>query len=159
MNGVGQRPAPTGRLRPRHLTVLYDPACPVCRRARRWASSRPQLVPLRFVAAGSTEAAARFPDLDAATTLTDITVVTDAGAVLVGEKAWIAVLWALAPTRNAAVAIAAGRRRFAFRTIKGATETMRRLSGAGAVRPAGAPLPPPNAPPAFTCPGCADGNP
>jgi predicted DCC family thiol-disulfide oxidoreductase YuxK len=151
---VDQVSAPADVLRPRELTVLYDSGCPVCRRARRWASSRPQLVPLRFVAAGSPEAARRFPDLNAARTLAEITVVTDSGAVLTGEKAWIAVLWALAPTRRAAIAIAAGRRRFAFHALKDATETMRRLSGA--VPATGPALSPPQLPPPFVCAGCAD---
>lgn len=111
---------------------------------------------LRFVAAGSGDAARRFPELDAARTLAEITVVTDTGAVLMGEKAWIAVLWAIAPTRRAALAIVAGRRRFAFHALKGATETMRRLSGAAGVGAiAGSALPPPQVPPPFVCAGCA----
>ena len=35
------------------MTVLYDAGCRLCRSAQRWLSSRRQLVPLEFVAAGS----------------------------------------------------------------------------------------------------------
>ncbi|MEK8107718.1 DCC1-like thiol-disulfide oxidoreductase family protein [Micromonospora sp. M12] len=53
------------------FTVLFDAACPLCRAARRWLSSRAQLVPLEFVPAGSAEARRRFPGLDHDATLRD----------------------------------------------------------------------------------------
>ena len=115
-------------LRPSGLTVLYDARCPVCRKARTWVERQRQLVPVRFVAAGSPLATARFPELDVASTLADVTVITDQGAVLRGDRAWVAVLWAVARTRRIAVEIARGRRRRTFRRIKGATETVRRLT-------------------------------
>ena len=77
------------------LTVLYDAGCGICRGARRWLASRAQLVPLEFVAAGSTEARRRFPALDHAQTLVDITVVADDGSVYSGDGAWLMCLWAL----------------------------------------------------------------
>lgn len=43
------------------FTVLFDANCPLCRAARRWLTSRAQLVPLEFVPAGSAEARRRFP--------------------------------------------------------------------------------------------------
>lgn len=77
------------------FTVLYDQHCPVCRAARRWLGSRPQLVPLGFVPAGSATARQRFPGLNHTETLRDITVVADTGEVYVGDAAWLACLWAL----------------------------------------------------------------
>lgn len=118
--------APT--LRPTGMTVLYDARCPICRKARRWVERRRQLLPVRFIAAGSPLAASRFPDLDVASTLADVTVVTDDGAVLRGDRAWIAVLWAVARTRRLAIEIAHGRRTRTFRRIRGATEAMRQLA-------------------------------
>jgi predicted DCC family thiol-disulfide oxidoreductase YuxK len=84
------------------LTVLYDAGCPVCRAARRWLAGRAQLVPLAFVPAGSAEARRRFPGLDHAATLREITVVADTGEVYVGDGAWLACLWALESHRDLA---------------------------------------------------------
>jgi predicted DCC family thiol-disulfide oxidoreductase YuxK len=77
------------------LTVLYDADCMICRTARRFLESRRQLVPLEFVAAGSGEARRRYPTLDHAQTLAEITVIADDGAVYVGDSAWLMCLWAL----------------------------------------------------------------
>ena len=77
------------------LTVLYDADCSICRTARRFLDSRPQLVPLEFVAAGSDEARRRYPTLDHAQTLKEITVIGDDGAVYVDDSAWLMCLWAL----------------------------------------------------------------
>ncbi|MCO8272069.1 DUF393 domain-containing protein [Actinoplanes sp. TRM 88003] len=84
------------------LTVLYDAGCPICRAARRWLSGRAQLVPLEFVPAGSEEARQRFPGLDHAATLRDVTVIGDDGSVWIGDGAWVACLWALADYRATA---------------------------------------------------------
>ena len=78
----------------RHLTVLYDATCELCRRARAWLEQEPTYVPLHFVAAGSPLAARRFPALSTADTLRDITVVDDVGRVYRGAKAWVLCLWA-----------------------------------------------------------------
>ena len=83
---------------------------------------------MRFVAAGSPLAQRRFPRLDVGSTLADVTVVTDQGAVLRGDRAWIAVLWAVSRTRPAAMRLAAGRSAWMLRNVKGATDTMRRLA-------------------------------
>lgn len=119
-------PAPA--IAPRALTVLYDAECVVCRRARTWVERQRRLIPVQFVAAGSPTARTRFPHLDVAATLADVTVITNDGAVLRGDHAWIAVLWAVEQTRPTAYAIASGRRRRLFRGIKGATETIRKVS-------------------------------
>ncbi|WP_341719410.1 DCC1-like thiol-disulfide oxidoreductase family protein [Micromonospora sp. FIMYZ51] len=86
----------------RSFTVLYDAHCPLCRAAREWLTSRAQLVPLEFVPAGSAEARRRFPGLDHAATLRDLTVIADTGAVYAGDGAWFACLWALADHRATA---------------------------------------------------------
>ncbi|MFF4586921.1 thiol-disulfide oxidoreductase DCC family protein [Streptomyces sp. NPDC001388] len=79
----------------RRLTVLYDADCTLCTFVRDWLSRQRQLVPLDLVAAGSAEAAARFPGLDHRATLEEITVVGDGGQVYRGAAAWIVTLWAL----------------------------------------------------------------
>ena len=91
---------PAGRIG--YFTVMYDEGCPICRTARGWLEGRAQLVPLEFVAAGSAEARRRFPGLDHAATLRDLTVITDGGLVYVSDGAWLACLWALADYRGMA---------------------------------------------------------
>ena len=106
-------PAGHGAGRIGYFTVLYDEGCPICRAAHRWLAGRAQLVPLVFVPAGSAEARQRFPGLDHAATLRDLTVIADTGAVYVHDGAWLACLWALADYRGdgraARIAAAAAR--------------------------------------------------
>jgi hypothetical protein len=79
----------------RSLTVLHDERCPLCRRLRSWLAGQETIVPIRFLAAGSDEVKARFPDLDHSRTTTVLTVVTDAGEVFEGARAWLVCGWAL----------------------------------------------------------------
>ncbi|MFB7912401.1 thiol-disulfide oxidoreductase DCC family protein [Streptomyces sp. NPDC056061] len=96
-------PGPGGPHPPvRHLTVLYDARCPLCLHLRRWLERQRRLVPLSFVPAASEEARSRFPGLDHAGTLDEITVVGDRGQVYRGTSAWIVCLWALAEYRPTA---------------------------------------------------------
>ena len=95
------------------LTVLYDAGCGLCRTARAWLASRAQLVPLEFVPAGSDEARRRYPALDPAETLADITVVADDGGVYTGDGAWIICLWALDGYRGLAARLHRWQRRTA----------------------------------------------
>ncbi|MFG2871697.1 thiol-disulfide oxidoreductase DCC family protein [Streptomyces sp. NPDC048338] len=81
------------------LTVLYDAQCSLCVHLRHWLMRQRQLVPLDLVPASSQEARRRFPDLDHASTLREITVVGDRGQVYRGASAWIVCLWALAEHR------------------------------------------------------------
>ncbi|MEZ0108553.1 putative DCC family thiol-disulfide oxidoreductase YuxK [Catenulispora sp. EB89] len=90
----------------RGLTVLYDPHCRLCRAVREWLGRQRQLVPLAFVAAGSAAAYERFPGLDHAATLSEITVIGDGGQIFAGDAAWIACLWALAKHRGLAYRLA-----------------------------------------------------
>ena len=77
------------------LTVLYDEACPLCRRLKAWLARQPTLHPVTFVPAGSPEARRRFPHLDHARTRRVLTLVTSDGAVFEGERAWLVCGWAL----------------------------------------------------------------
>jgi predicted DCC family thiol-disulfide oxidoreductase YuxK len=119
----------------RRLTVLYDAACPLCRSARTWLAGQAPLVPLEFVAAGSDEARRRFPDLDHAATLRDITVVADAGAahaVYSGDAAWLTCLWALDGYRALAIRLAApGLLPVARQVVAAAAALRRRTTGTG----------------------------
>ncbi|MEU4119200.1 DCC1-like thiol-disulfide oxidoreductase family protein [Kitasatospora sp. NPDC028055] len=94
MTAHGYEPPPVQR-----LTVLHDPACPLCRGLTSWLRGQWQLVPLEFVAAASPEARELFPGLDHDASLGEITVVGDTGEVWRGHHAFVACLWALADHR------------------------------------------------------------
>jgi predicted DCC family thiol-disulfide oxidoreductase YuxK len=81
------------------LTVLYDPACGLCRRVHEWLEEQPKLVQLVLVPVKSDEARKRFPNLDHEPTVNELTVISDRGAVYFGSKAWLMVLWALSGYR------------------------------------------------------------
>ncbi|WP_455352547.1 thiol-disulfide oxidoreductase DCC family protein [Streptomyces sp. SYSU K217416] len=83
----------------RALTVLYDSQCSLCVHLRNWLLRQRQLVPLDMVPAGSAEARRRYPGLDHARTLREITVIGDRGQIYAGPAAWIVCLWALAEHR------------------------------------------------------------
>ncbi|MFG2295055.1 thiol-disulfide oxidoreductase DCC family protein [Streptomyces sp. NPDC048603] len=93
------------------LTVLYDAQCPLCVHIRHWLLGQRQLVPIRLVPAGSAEARRRYPDLDHASTLREITVIGDSGQIWTGTDAFIVCLWALTEHRPKAnwLATPAGR--------------------------------------------------
>jgi predicted DCC family thiol-disulfide oxidoreductase YuxK len=77
------------------LTVLYDARCNLCVHVRSWLETQPSYLDLVFLAAGSSEARQRLPQLDHAATLDELTVVSDEGAVYTGANAWVICLWAL----------------------------------------------------------------
>jgi len=87
------------------LTVLYDARCSVCCRAREWLGTQPSYVSLEFIGAGSGEALARFPELRAATTQDELTVVANDGAIYRGVKAWLICLWAMRRYRSLALTL------------------------------------------------------
>ncbi|WP_406527898.1 thiol-disulfide oxidoreductase DCC family protein [Streptomyces sp. I8-5] len=87
------------RLPVERLTVLYDARCPLCLHLRQWLMKQRHLVPLDLVPAASEEARRRFPGLDHAGTLDEITVIGDRGQIYRGTSAWIVCLWALAEHR------------------------------------------------------------
>lgn len=82
------------------LTVLYDPACGLCRRAHEWLAAQRKLIELVFVPCKSEEARLRFPHLDHDLTANDLTVIGDQGEVYMGPKAWLMVIWALSQYRE-----------------------------------------------------------
>jgi predicted DCC family thiol-disulfide oxidoreductase YuxK len=87
----------------RTLTVLYDANCILCCRIRAWLEAQAKYIDLDFVAAGSADAAARYPMLDHSATLKELTVVTEAGSYYRGAKAWLMCLWALREYRGWAI--------------------------------------------------------
>ncbi|MEU3818468.1 DCC1-like thiol-disulfide oxidoreductase family protein [Streptomyces sp. NPDC030392] len=116
----------------KRLTVLYDAGCALCTHLRDWLARQAQLVPLDLVPAGSGEARRRFPALDHAATLEEITVVGDGGQVYRAEDAWIVCLWALAEHRPRAhwLASPAGRP-LARMTVLAAARWRAASTGAG----------------------------
>lgn len=87
----------------RELTVLYDPQCGLCRRAQAWLLGKPKYLEMVFVPACSDEARSRYPQLNHDLSLADLTVISDAGAVYCGPKAWLMCLWALRQYREWAI--------------------------------------------------------
>lgn len=89
-----------------HLTVLYDAQCPLCRAFSTWLATQATFVPLDLVPAGTPEARRRFPELDHARTLEEVTVVAATGQVWTGAHAWVMCLWATATHRARAESLA-----------------------------------------------------
>lgn len=84
----------------KHLYVLYDAKCDLCRRVRAWLGVQPAFVPLVFVPLQSEDLEARFPGVSALEPSRQILVVADNGDVWRGEDAWIVCLWALRDYRE-----------------------------------------------------------
>ena len=82
------------------LTLLYDPACGLCRRVHGWLADEPKFVELNLLPIKSAAARRRFPQLNHELTSEDLTVISDKGAVYFGPKAWLMVLWALRRYRD-----------------------------------------------------------
>jgi predicted DCC family thiol-disulfide oxidoreductase YuxK len=85
------------------LTILYDANCVICRRIKEWLLTQSKYVDLDFIAACSEDARARYPQLDHAATLKELTVVSDEGNYYCGAKGWLMCLWALRDYRGWAV--------------------------------------------------------
>lgn len=81
------------------ITIVYDAACGLCTRAKDWIGGQPPLVRLRFVAAGTSEARERFPQLPVG----ELAVVANTGEVWLGNRAWVVCLWALEGYRDLAL--------------------------------------------------------
>jgi predicted DCC family thiol-disulfide oxidoreductase YuxK len=80
------------------LTVLYDGDCGLCAWAKDWILKQPSLVRLEFVAMGSNEARAAYPQLPPG----ELAVVADTGEVWLGNRAWLVCLWGLREYRSLA---------------------------------------------------------
>lgn len=78
----------------RTLTVLYDPTCPLCRKAADWLASQDMYVAIAFVPAGSPAARSAFPGIDHEATRNTLTVIGDGGEVYYDERGWLMCLWA-----------------------------------------------------------------
>ena len=85
------------------LTVLYDPTCALCQRARGWLVAQAQYVKLELIPAGGVLARRRYPELDHESTRDDLTAIGDGGEVYRGAKAWLMCLWALNDYREMAL--------------------------------------------------------
>ena len=77
------------------LTFLYDPSCGLCRRVQGWLADQPKLVEIRMIPIKTDAARRRYPKLNHELTSKDLTVISDQGAVYLGSKAWLMLLWAL----------------------------------------------------------------
>ena len=118
----------------RELTVLYDASCGLCRRAQAWMIGKPKYVELVFVPANSEEAWFRYPQLNHDSTLADLTVISDEGAVYCGPKAWLMCLWALREYREWALRLSTPELLpTARRVISTISQHRYRLDGLGAV--------------------------
>ena len=89
------------------LTLLYDPECGLCRRVHGWLAAQPKLIELKMIPIKTDAARRRYPQLNHDLTEKDLTVISDEGAVYLGPKAWLMVLWALSRYREWAYRLAA----------------------------------------------------
>ena len=95
---VQERVAPRDARSPRALTVVFDPACALCRRCRDWMLGQAAYVPLVFIACTGAEARARYGEIP---WLGDeLVVVGDGGEVWAGPAAFVTCLWALEDWRE-----------------------------------------------------------
>ena len=79
----------------RRLFVLYDSRCSLCISLASWLTTQPALIPLYPIPAQSSDAARLFPGLATSGPPEELTVVSDQGAVWLGDHAWIMCLYAL----------------------------------------------------------------
>ena len=89
------------------LHAFYDGECGLCAAARRWLSTQPLLVPIRFTPYQSDEARRICPVLPDLHPEREIVVMADTGEIYQGDAAWITLLWATAEWRSVAVDLAA----------------------------------------------------
>ncbi len=95
------------------LYVLYDHGCGLCSHLVQWMSQQHTSCELHFVAAGSADARALFPDLHSPARPEELIVVSGEGVVYRGDDAYIMCLYALDSYRSLAVRIS----RPAFRPL------------------------------------------
>jgi predicted DCC family thiol-disulfide oxidoreductase YuxK len=82
------------------LTVLYDSRCGFCVKCRGWLVAQPKFIEMEFLPSQSTEAADRFRGAVGPGETEELTVVSDAGGVYRGTRAWIMCLYALREYRD-----------------------------------------------------------
>ena len=91
-----------------HLTILYDPGCPLCRRCCNWLAAQPKFFPLAFIAQGTAAAGDRYPTLNVGPgrRVDDLIAVSDDGAVYRNTRAWVMCFYALRTYRPLAFRLA-----------------------------------------------------
>jgi predicted DCC family thiol-disulfide oxidoreductase YuxK len=77
----------------KHLTVIYDPDCGLCSRIGAWLEAQPKLLGVRM--APSSALPRVYPELAACGLRDELIVVSDEGAVYLGDHAWLMCLYAL----------------------------------------------------------------
>lgn len=83
---------------PKALSVIFDPACSLCRRCRDWMLTQSAYLPISFVACTSAQARTQFGDIP---WLGDeLIVVSDKSEIWVGPAAFLTCLWALEDWRE-----------------------------------------------------------
>jgi len=96
--------------------------------------SKPKYLELAFVPASSDEARSRYPQLNHEQSLTDLTVISDQGAVYRGPKAWLMCLWALRDYRDWALRLSSPELLpTAKRVISTISQNRYQLEGVGSV--------------------------
>lgn len=88
------------------LTVLFDPECGLCWKAKEHFARQPTYLPIVFVAAGSHDAQQRFPTIDQRLTRDELVAVDDAGGIYLGANAYLMALWATRAYRELALRLA-----------------------------------------------------
>lgn len=120
------------------LTVIFDPDCGLCWKAKEHFARQPTYLPLVFLAAGSRETAQRFPTLDQRALREELVAVDDAGGVYLGTNAYLMALWATRSYRELALRLAepglAPLARAAFHALTRGRHTLSRLLGLDAPR-------------------------
>lgn len=84
----------------KHLTILYDAKCAMCRRIRVWLSQQPAFVPLIFVPLQDEHLKDRFPGVCKLNPAEELIAIADTGEIWRGVNGWIMTLWALREYRN-----------------------------------------------------------
>ena len=82
------------------LTVFYDGKCDLCHACRQWLSQQATYIDLHFVPFQSNEANALMPTLTDYQPDRQLVVLSDEGAVYIGDDAWIMCLYALIEYRE-----------------------------------------------------------
>src|SRR5437879_3746600 len=78
------------------LYVMYHPHCGLCTEIRDWLGKQPAYVRFRLLPSDSEAARQKFPTLPPG----ELAVVSDAGQVWLGDRAFLLCLWALREYRG-----------------------------------------------------------
>ena len=77
------------------LFVFYDGECGLCRRCRDWLRGQPAYLKFAFFSFQSQEARQLCPSLPQLQPERQLIVMSDEGAIYIGDKAWLICLYAL----------------------------------------------------------------